>query len=43
MMTQCWSESPDKRPSFKELAHEVNSLLVEMTDYLELMVHPSTS
>ena len=31
----CWTESPDKRPSFQELVERVNSLLEGVAGYLD--------
>ena len=31
----CWTESPDKRPSFQELVERVNSLLESVAGYLD--------
>ena len=35
LISRCWSESPDKRPFFEDLVHEVDSLLISVAGYLE--------
>ena len=35
LVTQCWEESPEKRPCFEDLVKEINILLEEVAGYLE--------
>ncbi len=35
-MNSCWYEAPDERPSFSELAKELESILSSMVGYMEL-------
>ncbi len=35
-MKKCWHKSPDKRPSFSELAAEISGLLTNLAGYLTL-------
>ena len=35
LVSQCWEESPEKRPSFEDLVKEINILLEEVAGYLE--------
>ena len=42
-MKECWSASPTKRPSFSELVKTVSSLLVGITDYLDLSTSGSAN
>ena len=39
----CWTESPDKRPSFQELVERVNSLLEGVAGYLDFSVFSGES
>ncbi len=41
MITQCWIESPEKRPSFQELVQEIEQLLVGVSGYLDFSAFPS--
>ena len=34
-ITQCWAESPDKRPSFQDLSQQLNSLLEGVAGYMD--------
>ncbi len=35
-MNKCWHKSPDKRPTFSELAAEITGLLTNLAGYLTL-------
>ena len=35
LVTQCWEESPEKRPCFEDSVKEINMLLEKVAGYLE--------
>ena len=35
LIAQCWSEAPEERPLFKDLVHEIDSLLAGVAGYIE--------
>ena len=40
-ITQCWTESPDKRPSFQDLSQQLNSLLEGVAGYMDFSAFSS--
>lgn len=40
IMSSCWRHDPTHRPSFKELASQLEKLLLSETDYIELDQYP---
>lgn len=41
MMTKCWSDVPEKRPSFYDLIQECNMLLEGIADYVDMSGNPA--
>ena len=42
-MKQCWNESPENRPSFKDLIQEIEYLLQGVSGYIELSTFSTES
>ena len=40
IMSYCWSQDPEERPTFEELVEEFEKLLVQDTDYIDLNMFP---
>lgn len=40
LLTRCWSELPENRPSFEDIVHEIDMLLTGMSEYLQLSEFP---
>lgn len=43
LMADCWQHDPTKRPSFKEVACQLETLLLSENDYIELDQYPEHS
>ena len=43
VVTGCWSESPDKRPSFEDLSQAINSLLEGVAGYMDFSAFSNES
>ena len=43
VITGCWNESPDKRPSFEDLSQAINSLLEGVAGYMDFSAFSNES
>ena len=43
VITECWAESPDKRPSFEDLSQAINSLLEGVAGYMDFSAFSNES